>query len=303
MFDFLISLILASLLIPQGFNFLLEKPAGYFYPKVELLGNPGPTRIINNSLGVETTAKSVLAIDETSGTILFSKNHNQILPIASITKLMTVLVFLDNNPGWDKTVTISQEDQRAGGIVYLLPGEQVSVKDLFYLTMVASSNEAAIALTRSTGLEDFTAAMNSKAAALGMSETYFLDPSGLNPANTASPLDLVKLAKVAFAQTEILSALKTETYEFTVLNNQRRGKATNTDKLLDSFLNGTSYQVAGAKTGYLDEAGYNLLVRITKPGGPGVILVLLGSVSQIDRWQEAKGIIDWIFRNYQWVSS
>lgn len=300
MFNFITSLILVSLLLPTGLNFLTKRTADYAYPELSQQEIEGPTRIINNSLGVETTAKSILVVDENSGTTLYSKNSQAVLPIASITKLMTVLVFLENNPGWDKIITITKDDQKNGGIIYLLPGEQVTVKDLFYLTLVASCNEASIALARSTGIADFTSQMNSKAIELEMPDTYFADVAGLDPANISSPADLIKLAQAAFSQPDILLALNTLEYEFRVLNNGRQGKATNTNKLLESFLNYNNYQIIGAKTGYLDEAGYCLLLKVQKINGPALFLVLLGVESPTARWQEAKGVIDWVFRNYEW---
>ncbi len=299
MFNFITSLVLASLLIPNGFNFLIQRATNYYQPETTEI--VGPRRIINNSLGIVTTAQSILVIDDQSQKVLVTKNRQAASPIASITKLATVLVFLKNNPGWDKEITITDQDRRNGGFIYLLPGEKVRVKDLFYLTLVASSNEAAAALSRSTGLENFISEMNQLAAELGMSDTYFSDPAGLDPTNVSSAVDLIKLARAAFADENISAALTTDEYEFKVLNNGRQGKATNTNKLLASFLNNDNYQVLGAKTGYLEEAGYCLLLKVKKAAGPALILVLLGVDNQDNRWQEAKGMVDWVFRNYEWT--
>src|SRR3989338_7361861 len=183
MFNFITSLILASLLFPSGLNFFcffffffffffsyfpptffppsLLFPSGlnFFwqnqinFPLKSLAPvNEAPQKIINQSLGLKTTAKSILVVDEKTGTVLYQKNPNQVLPIASITKLMTALVFLDTKPDWKMEIEILDSDQRPGGMVYLLPGERVKVKDLFNLMLVASANEAAIALVRQTGL-------------------------------------------------------------------------------------------------------------------------------------------------------
>ncbi len=300
MLNFLTSLILASLLIPAGFNFLTNKAVDYSYrqPNVEQSGSP--RRLVNESFGLKTTAKSILIVDDNSGAVLYNKNSLALAPIASITKLMTALVVLDTNPDWQQTVKISPEDKREGGMIYLMPGEEATVKDLFYLMLIGSANEAAVALARNSGITEFNAAMNKKAKELGMTNSYFLEPSGIDPANISSPADLLKLAQAAFTKTEIVQALTTQTYKFQVINNHRPVKVFSTDRLLDSFLNGPDYQVIGAKTGYLEEAGYCLLMRVKKNDGPSLTLVLLGSATIDDRWQEAKGLVDWVFRNYSW---
>ena len=101
---------------------------------------------------MKISAASAITVDAASGKILYQKNPEQILPLASITKLMTAIIFLENNPGWDKEYTIAKEDARAGAKASLLVGDTVTVRDLFYAMMVASSNEGAIALANSTGL-------------------------------------------------------------------------------------------------------------------------------------------------------
>jgi len=300
MLNFLASLILASLLIPAGFNFLTNKAVDYSYRQVFVEQSKAPQRLLNRSFGLKTTAKSILIIDDNSGTVLYNKNSLAVASIASITKLMTALVILDTNPNWQQTVKINQEDKREGGMVYLLPGEEVTVKDLFYLMLVGSANEAATALARNSGITEFNAAMNKKAKELGMAGSYFLEPSGIDPKNVSNPADLLKLAQAAFAKPEITQALTTENYGFQTVNNRRQVKVFSTDRLLNSFLNGPNYQVIGAKTGYLDEAGYCLLMRVKKTAGPSLTLVLLGSETIDDRWQEAKGLVDWVSRNYVW---
>jgi len=301
MLDFITSLVLASLLIPSGFNFLADKAIDYSYiqPQTNI---STPVRVVNNSFGLKTSAKSILVIDNNSGAVLYSKNSKAVLPIASITKLVTALVVLDNNPEWEKEVTIKESDQRDGGIVYLLPGEVVTVKDLFNLMLTASSNEAAIALARSSDLQDFNAAMNNKAAQLEMFESYFLDPSGIEPGNTSSPGDLIKLAKAAFSNSQITEVLENTEYQFEIINNQRLVRAFSTDLLLNSFLNQEDYgyNIIGAKTGYLDEAGYCILIQVEKSQGQSITIAMLGAKTIIDRWQDTKGLVDWIFSNYQW---
>lgn len=300
MINFLSSIILTSLLIPTGFNFFTQKAIDHSYVESTVLKPASPQRLVNKSFGLKTTAKSIMVIDDATGTVLYDKNSTEIVPIASITKLMTALVILDTNPDWEQKVVISESDQREGGIVYLLTGEEVMVRDLFYLMLVSSSNEATVALARISGIENFSAAMNKKALDLEMANSYFLDSAGLEPANVSTPADLIKLANFAFSQAKITEAVTAQEYEFQVLNSQRQGKATNTNQLLKSFLNQEPYQIIGAKTGYLNEANYCLLLQVKKINGSSLTLILLGTETIIDRWQEAKGLVDWVFDNYQW---
>ncbi len=296
------SLILASLLANSGIGFLTKGLVGYPVSEAEPMQVISqPTRLVSNTLGIETTAKSILVIDDNSEAILFSKNKTAVLPIASLTKLMTALVFLESNPDWNQKVAITDQDKKDGGIIYLIPGDEVTAANLFNLMLVASSNEAAMALSQIDGFDKFVGKMNQKAAELGMKKTVFVDPAGLDPANVSTAQDLAKLAKAVFTLPEILSALTRPQYELSVLNTKRFISAPSTDKLLGSFLNaGNGYKIIGGKTGYLDESGYCLAIKVQEAAGPAVILVSLGSKSQVDRWQEAKGLISWVFKNYQW---
>src|SRR3989344_3579158 len=265
------NLIFASLLSQSSLNFFnLDLPK---FNQTEI----GPKRIINQSLGIKTTAKSILLIDDESGAILYEKNKNQILPIASITKLMTALVLLETKPNWDKSVEILKSDYRPGNITYLLAGERVNIKDLFNLMLVASANEAAIALARESGLSDFNSAMNEKAAALGMKDTYFLEPSGIQAANVSSAADLAKLVNAALSYPELRQAATPERYNFKTLSAQREVSAFSTNNLLATYLNRNQSKIILAKTGHLDEAGYCLILKIKIANGKILTLIMLGS--------------------------
>ena len=191
---FFTSLIVASLLLVPGFNFLSDNSIDYSYP-LDIIEN-GPVRIINNSLGIKTTADSVLIRDDLSGMIIYKKNSDGILPIASITKLITALVILDLNLDWNQEITILEEDLRKGGITRVEAGETLTISNLFNLMLVSSANEAAAALSRVSGIDDFSDTMNKKAVELGMNRSYFADPTGLSTENRSTAEDLIKLADV-----------------------------------------------------------------------------------------------------------
>lgn len=303
MSSLIISLVIASLLIPAGFEFLTKQAVDYSYlTSVPSITTKSliPRRIVNNSFGVKTTATNILVADQESGAVLYNRDFLQTVPIASITKLMTALVILDTNPNWDEIVEIREEDHRIGNQVYLLTGETISIKNLFYLMLIASSNEAAIALSRSVGIDNFSEAMNAKAVELGMLGAHFVEPTGLSPDNVATPNDLVILANQAFGRSEITDIVNLAEYNFFTINTKRFVRARSTNQLLGSFLDDNTYKIIGAKTGYLDEAGYCLLMQVSRHDGAVINLVLLGANTIDDRWQEAKGLIDWVFRSYEW---
>lgn len=256
-----------------------------------------PYRLNNSSLGMKITAQSAMVIDKNTGLILWQKNPAYKRPLASITKLLTALVFLDHNPGWDKPVTITAGDYRQGGRTYIYAGEKISLTDLFNIALVASANSATVALARATGLteEGFVSAMNAKTRELGMKDSVFVEPTGLDPQNMATAADIIKLAQAAFGRPEIQQATTAAEYHLKVLNNSRTYIFKNTDKLLASYLN-----IQAGKTGYLDEAGYCLVSEVLNHKGHGVLISVLGSATDADRFQDLKVLAQWAFDNYRW---
>ena len=263
-----------------------------------------PRRIPNNNLGVELSAQSAYAIDEKTGQILYAKNYDEVRSIASITKLMTALVFWDHNPGLNKEIEITAEDSREGNVAYLYAGDKVKVKDVLYVTLIASANEGAVALARSTGMsqDQFVDAMNKKAKSLGMNKTHFADTSGLNSDNKSTAQDLVKLIKASFANPEIVSAVSRESYEFQELGSSTPRKISSTDKILgDEFgYKSDVYKVVGGKTGYTSSAGYCFASKISNQNGNNIISAVLGSDTINNRFLDTKSLAYWVFNNYIW---
>lgn len=271
--------------------------------KAQIEVNSSPVRVNEKNLGIKITAPYAVAIDVLSGKVLYEKKKDLQTPLASITKLMTAIVFLEKNPGWDTIVTIQAEDIKNGSQIYLFAGDKVDVKDLFYLSLISSSNEATSALVRSTGMtsQEFIALMNKKAKDLGLTHTFFVDPTGLEPANISTAYEISVLAKEAFSKKEIYDVVQKKTYSMDVMNTRRQINAKSTDKLLDSFINdkNLNFEITGAKTGFIEESLYNFTAQVKK-GGSSVIIVLSGSKTDEDRWAEAKGLVDWVFSNYEW---
>ncbi|NQU77080.1 D-alanyl-D-alanine carboxypeptidase [Candidatus Falkowbacteria bacterium] len=263
----------------------------------------GPERINKENQGLKLTAESVLAVDKESFKVLFEKNADKKVSIASISKLATILVFLDTKPDLEKIVYMTPEDEVGGARIRVARGESLRVEDLFYSSLIASANNAVMALVHSTGMteKEFMIKMNRKVKDLEMADTYLAEPTGLNMVNHSTARDVAHLIKAALEDERIVEALKMKEYSFRTVNTGRWVKANNTDKLLSSFLNnGDGYEILGGKTGYTVEAGYCLAAGIKGKEGQEIIGVVLGSGSNYVRFQEMKGLAWWVFNNWQW---
>jgi len=266
-----------------------------------VLSNPQPTAEVNFSntepvsLGIKTSASSVIVVDTKNKQILFGKQEYEKKPIASISKLMAAVVFLEHNPGWDSIVEIQGDDEVGGARLSLSPGESLIVKDLFNASLVASTNNGIMALARSTGLsqDEFVKIMNQKAKELKMRQTNFVEPTGMNPQNVSTAYDLSLLIAEAFKKPEIMEAVKFPAYSFQTQEG-RDLRVINTDILLDSFLNSNGYEIVGAKTGFLPESGYCLATQIKKADRE-IITVVLDSATINDRFLDTKGLAFWAF--------
>ena len=260
-----------------------------------------PKRIDDQSLGVVTTAKSVLVLDRQSGSALYQKNADEVRPIGSISKLMTALVFLETNPTLESSASVVNEDYREGGRVYLAFNDPVMERDLLHASLIGSDNTATMSLVRLSGLSevDFVAKMNAKAVELGMTSTVYHDPTGLSAQNVSTARDIVQLLSAVqdipeIAQTIIIS-------QVTITQGSGRSATIeSTDELLTSFVNQPPFTMLGGKTGYLPEAGYCIGVGVRHEGSGDVFIVLLGSENKYTRVQEVKGLADWVYRVYAW---
>jgi len=248
----------------------------------------------------EITAKSVVAIDGETEQFLFTSNPDELTPLASLTKLMTALVFLEHNPGWDTPYEIKREDRREGGRIYLFLGEKVTVKDLFHLSLVASDNTATIALAKSTGLseEEFVKKMNEKAVSLGLNKTKFSDPVGLDNNNVSTARETAKLAKITLSLEDIRQATMSKDYRFKTSDG--KGKVvSSTDYLLKNFPS-NGLKIVGGKTGYTDLAGYCFAGKFSNNSGQEIITVILGGQTSEERFQKTRDLAEWVYNNFIW---
>lgn len=229
--------------------------------------------------------------DQTSGAVLFQKNSDAVVPIASITKLMTAMVVLDSKPNLDEMLAISDEDVDTlrGSHSRLAVGTRLSREDMLRLALMSSENRASFSLSRHYpgGNAAFIQAMNQKARSIGLSDTRFYDPTGLNAGNVSSARDLVKM--VAAASGYPLIREFSTTTEYSVEINGRTRTFHNTNALTSS----PDWQIGVSKTGYISEAGRCLVMQAWLNQKP-TIIVLLDSLGKSTRLADANRIKRWI---------
>jgi D-alanyl-D-alanine endopeptidase (penicillin-binding protein 7) len=220
--------------------------------------------------------------------VLFEENAQNQRSIASITKVMTAIVFLEDEPDLTKEVVVARSDVRGASTTYIRAGERVSLGDLLHLTLIASDNGAARTLARVShgGSPSFIKRMNEKAVELGLTSTSFADPSGLNPNNVSSAFELSRLIAFAAADERIGPIMRTP--EFKVTTNRRTITIKSTNKLLGEV------DVRGGKTGFITKAGYCLATLLRLPQGNQVAVVVLGAQTNVGRFWETRHVFNWL---------
>jgi len=238
----------------------------------------------------EINSPSILVADALSGEILLERNSNTSRPIASLTKMMTAAVFLDNNPGWNKKIAMQKSDDTIPVKIYVKTGDKISTRDLFFAALVPSANNAAKALARSTGLTNgaFVAEMNRKAKDLGMADTRFVEPTGLASGNVSTPADYLKLARSLAKNDLFRQATTIKKYSFSLLRGKKTIKITvaNSNKILDS-----PFTITGSKTGYTTEAGRCLLISAKNKDNREVIAITMGATKAGAQWTDMNALL------------
>jgi D-alanyl-D-alanine endopeptidase (penicillin-binding protein 7) len=240
---------------------------------------------------LELKSGVALILDQDTNEVLFSKNSQAILPIASLTKLMTAVVVTEARLPLDEMITISEDDidTEKGSRSRLKVGTQLRRDDMLHLALMSSENRAAHALGRSYpgGLAAFVVAMNDKAHALGMNDTHYVEPTGLSSRNQSSARDLATLVKVAH-EVPIIRELSTSP-EYMVEVGNRAVQFRNTNGLVKS----PEWDIGLQKTGYITEAG-RCLVMQAKMAGRQLIMVFLDSAGKYSRIGDAERVRRWI---------
>ena len=240
---------------------------------------------------LDLNSSVALVIDQDTREVLFSKNDAAVLPIASLTKLMTGLVIADANLPMDELITITQDDVDTlkGSRSRLAVGTTMSRGELMHLALMSSENRAAHALGRTYpgGLHQFVSLMNQKAFELGMTDTRYVEPTGLSSLNQSSARDLATLVSVAYER-PILRSLSTSPGHLVELGD-RMLQYKNSNRLIRN----PDWDIGLQKTGYISEAG-RCLVMQAKVADRKLIMVFLDSAGRLGRTQDAERVRRWV---------
>ncbi len=239
----------------------------------------------------DVRAEAAIIYNPANGEVLYQHNALDQRSIASITKVMTAVVFLENDPDLSARYTIAPSDVRAASTTYLRRGYEVSAEDLLHLLLIASDNAAARALARVSplGSEGFIARMNAKAVELGLEHTTYTDPSGLLSDNVSSAYDLARLITYVSGDERIASIMRKQRHAIQVGRTQINIHSTN------QLVMGGDVDVQAGKTGFIRKAGYCLATLLRLPqGGPEVAVVVLGARSNAGRFWETRHLFNWL---------
>ncbi len=258
------------------------------------------------------TAHASVVLDVDSGEILYGNNATDKRPIASLTKLFTASIVMERVSDLEELVIIDEEAVYAPGTrvgcprsgfcngVRLKVGEKISIRNLLKAAMMNSSNDAAIALGKHVGgsQEGFAALMNTRAQELGLTDSHFCTPSGLEPEGResdcySSALDVAKITTHALQFSELWEIMRTEKTIITSADGSIEHEIFNTNELLGQLPN-----LIGTKTGFTPLAGYSLLaVAADESRDHAVVAVVLDDSY---RWQSIQSMFDWSFQSFEW---
>lgn len=253
-----------------------------------------------NGINLASNAKSAIMLEVSTGKIIFEKNADEQLPMASMTKMMTLLLIMENidngNLKWDELVTASEHAASMGGSqIFLEVGEQMTVEDMVKGICIGSGNDAAVAMAERIGgtEENFVKMMNDKAKELGLKNTHFENACGLDSDNHySSSHDMAMIAKELVSHDKILEF--TGTYEdYLRKNTDNSFWLVNTNKLVRYYQG-----VDGLKTGYTKTAGY-CITTTAKRNDMRLITVVMGEPSSAVRNSETTSMLDYGFNTYQ----
>ena len=240
---------------------------------------------------LELKSSVALVVDQDTHEVLFSKNEQAVLPIASLTKLMTGLVISEAKLPADQLIAVTQEDvdTEKGSRSRLMVGTELTRGELLHLALMSSENRAAHALGRTYpgGMGVFVGQMNAKAKLLGMADTKYVEPTGLSSKNQSSARDLATLANVAHGDALLREYSTSPGYQVAVGN--RMVQYNNTNRLVHN----PGWDIGLQKTGYISEAG-RCLVMQTKVAGRKLIMVFLDSAGKLSRLGDAERVRKWI---------
>jgi len=247
----------------------------------------------------DITAKAAIAATK-NGRILFQKNIDRPLSIASLTKLLTALVVIDKLPLSEKVKISKTAVSTYGEMGGLVVNEEISVENLLYIMLMDSSNDAATALaetveSRFSNSAAFPELMSAMARKIGMANSRFSDPAGLNPNNVSTASDLIKLTAANLGNSLIKKILGTNETDVFSADKRIKHNLKNTNKLLNR-----TQGVVGGKTGYTEEAGECMILIAEAPQEADYFIVALLGSNVGTRFIETDKIVEWTRQHYGW---
>jgi D-alanyl-D-alanine endopeptidase (penicillin-binding protein 7) len=262
-------------------------------PVVPSFGQKAGLHATNDILDLKSSVAYV--IDQDTHEVLLSKNDQAVLPIASITKLMTGLIISEANLPMDESITITQDDvdTEKGSSSRLRVGATLTRGELLHLALMASENRAAHALGRTYpgGMASFVGLMNAKAAQLGMRDTRYVEPTGLSSQNQSSAKDLATLVGNAYHDVTLRELSTSPSYKVEVGNKTLQYNTTN------RLVKNPNWDIGLQKTGYISEAGQCLVMQ-AKVAGRKLIMVFLDSAGKLSRIGDAERVRKWVETNH-----
>jgi len=278
-----------------AFKKIASHGEGIIIVRVELVKSAAPVAVKPATLTGAPKIRGVegYVIQPSTQAVLYDKSSTTVRSLASLTKLMTAYVVLQHNPTLKGNITFTAVDAPVGeqGVaIRVRPGDTLSVHDVFFAMLTGSANNAALALSRSTGLTraQFLAEMNAQAKTLGMTQTVFVDPSGLEIGNLGTSQDMAKLMNVVLDNASVRAATKGKTFTYTIRNTGERRLIHNPVYQGSAVLN--DEPIIGGKTGFINESLYNLSVGVTIKG-QRVIVLVFGSPTRVTRNTDVETLI------------
>jgi D-alanyl-D-alanine endopeptidase (penicillin-binding protein 7) len=239
----------------------------------------------------DVRAEAAIIYNPTTGEVLWEDHAQDQRSIASITKVMTALVFLESGASLSEPMTVVKSDVSRASTTYLRNGFKLTAEDLLNLLLVGSDNAAARALARISpyGAQGFIAKMNEKAVELGLVNTRYADPSGLLADNVSSAYDQARLIAHASADERVGGIMRKQTYS------TQSGKQTITARSTNQIVRSGDIDVVGGKTGFINRSGYCLATLLRLPQtGQEVAVVVLGAKSNASRFWETRHLFNWM---------
>jgi D-alanyl-D-alanine endopeptidase (penicillin-binding protein 7) len=272
-------------------------------PLVEVLMPPAPPVKQEGARAVDVSARSAIVVDVGSGEVLWAKDAEAVRPMASLTKLLTAMVVLDQGLRGEEAITVDARDF-VEARPELMAGDTLTREVALRAMLVGSVNELANAFARTSegGKEAFMEAMHAKAVTLGLTKTSFVEPTGINPRNTSTAADVARVMRAALGY----PVIRQMTTEGSVTVTTEAGKVVNIDStnlLLPTELNRDPYRIIAGKTGSLPEAGYCLAQVTQNAEGKQVIVVGMGSVDHFVRFTDVRVLTTWVFESFTWSDS